>query len=80
MSNVGKRMPIFEFTCDDCRLDFDELVNHDQLSSVACPKCGRRKVSRKLSVFAARSGAQESTPMQTGGCGRCGDPAGPCGM
>jgi hypothetical protein len=46
---------------------------------VHCPECGGRRLEKKPSVFAAH-GATESTTLPVGGCGRCGDPSGPCGM
>lgn len=73
-------MPIYEYRCSACEADFEELVRTSSAEkSVACPKCGSRKISRKLSVFAAREtapcGVTSGTP---GPCGRCGNAAGSC--
>jgi putative FmdB family regulatory protein len=75
-----KSMPIFEFHCPKCDEDFEELVRSPAATDgVTCPTCGTGNVGRKLSVFAARSSAVVSkTSVPTGGCGRCGDPYGPC--
>lgn len=79
-------MPVYEFQCQQCDRAFEELVRSaDDAKSVQCPECGARKASRKLSVFAARSGAGNGRPGAANGsggqgCGRCGDPAGPCGI
>ncbi len=75
-------MPIYEYVCGDCEHVFEELVRtaKDEKGMV-CPSCSSRSVGRKLSVFAAQSGAggPKDLPM-AGGCGRCGDPNGPCAM
>lgn len=75
-------MPLFEFHCARCDADFEELVRSARESgSVSCPKCGGKDVGRKISVFAAKSAAAKPSPMPMGGgCGRCGDPQGPCGI
>jgi putative FmdB family regulatory protein len=72
-------MPIYEYACSDCQENFEELVrSKDQ--RVSCPKCGSPKVGRKLSVFAARNEAAPAPMPRGGGCGRCGDPNGPCAL
>lgn len=75
-------MPLFEFACPDCGKDFEELVgSSDGVERIRCPDCDSRKVVRKFSTFSARSAVkQKSSPLPMGGCGRCGDPSGPCGM
>lgn len=73
-------MPVYEYRCQACQHEFEELVRSEASEkSVACPDCGGRKVERKLSVFAARQASEASVPPM-GGCGRCGDPNGPCGL
>ncbi len=76
-------MPVFEYCCEACGAEFEELVRSARPEDhPACPECGRRQVSRKLSVFSARSAAVSSPAASAGngGCGRCGDPNGPCGL
>jgi len=76
-------MPIREFHCERCDRDFEELVRTSgEKAGVACPSCGNRQVERKISVFAAQTGAGVSrvSSLPAGGCGRCGDPAGPCSL
>ncbi len=73
-------MPVYEYRCNACRHEFEELVRSPASErEIVCPDCGGRKVERKLSVFAARQAAAASVPPM-GGCGRCGDPSGPCGL
>lgn len=75
-------MPIREFHCPACETVFEELLRSaDKSEPVACPSCGSKDVSRKISVFATRAGGGRSEAAQGArGCGRCGDPDGPCGM
>lgn len=48
-------MPIFEFECRQCQSNFEELVrNSEAVTQVECPKCGGKKVKKKLSTFAAK--------------------------
>jgi putative FmdB family regulatory protein len=76
-------MPIYEYTCDDCQVDFELLVRGTEQPE--CPTCGSAKLSKQFSVPAAHvSGSSQlpvcSPPMTGGGCGlpQCG--AGRCGM
>jgi putative FmdB family regulatory protein len=69
-------MPMFEFHCSSCEADFEELVpSADAAKKVACPRCNARQVTRKLSVFAARTAqpkqAGPACPMSSGGCHSC---------
>jgi len=43
-------MPIFEFTCEECGLEF-EVIKIKKRELVKCPKCGSRSVNRRMSVF-----------------------------
>ncbi len=71
-------MPIYEYECPACQAVFERLIrNPREEAELACPKCEATNVSRKLSVFAARSAAPARALPTGGGCA-CGDPAGPC--
>jgi len=74
-------MPIYEYNCTACDAKFERLIKSMSSSqSVACPKCGSKKTSRSLSVFAVGADpAKTSSSDSQGMCGRCGGP-GPCGM
>lgn len=64
-------MPIFEFECNQCHTDFEELVrNSEAASKVECPNCGGRKVRKKLSTFAAKvnGGASRSGSASAAAC------------
>lgn len=72
-------MPLYEFVCSKCEKRFEELIrSQEEQNALRCPECGERRVTRVPSVFAAH-GALAPAP-KAGGCGRCGDPNGPCGL
>ncbi len=48
-------MPIFEFACEHCGWEFEELLRSASAASeVICPACESTEVRRKISTFAAR--------------------------
>ncbi len=72
-------MPLYEFVCDKCEKDFELLVRSvNWEGAAACPHCGSKKLSKKLSVFASQvaggSTGGESLPAcgRPGGCGCAG--------
>jgi putative FmdB family regulatory protein len=71
-------MPLYEFTCCDCEKDFELLVRSSKWEGTPCPHCGSKKLSKKLSVFAASVASSTSAvpscamnPQGGGGCGCC---------
>jgi putative FmdB family regulatory protein len=49
-------MPIYEYRCEDCGLEFEKLIlSAAQPSGFSCPSCGNSRLTRKLSIFATRS-------------------------
>jgi len=49
-------MPIYEFICNDCWEEFEELVfNLAAVKDVNCPHCGSQLVEKKISIFASRA-------------------------
>jgi putative FmdB family regulatory protein len=79
---VEIHMPIYEYTCEDCKSSFEKLVPTMSGGDHAdCPECGSSKAARKFSVFAvgaegSKSSASQDAPM----CGRCGGVPGSCQM
>ena len=67
-------MPIYEYTCCDCKNEFEELVfASDELPP--CPKCGSANVEKLMSACSAKTGGGGSEPdfgamppMGGGGC------------
>lgn len=71
-------MPVYEYECQSCRKTFEQYLKSAAAEGdVTCPECGAKRVSRIPSVFAARAAAAPVELPQRG-CGRCGDPNGPC--
>jgi len=62
-------MPIFEYLCNKCGNDFEELV-FGKAPRVSCPSCGNKKVQRAMSVFASSSGGS-FRPSSGSSCGGC---------
>jgi putative FmdB family regulatory protein len=73
-------MPIYEYVCLSCDHEFEELVRSmSAADTVRCPACKSGKVTRKLSVFAARQGEAKPSGMPAGPpCSECCNPGGPC--
>jgi putative FmdB family regulatory protein len=68
-------MPLYEFNCSKCDKDFELLVHSSNWEgAVACPHCGSKKLTKKLSVFASQVTNGQSAPApqacsRPGGCG-----------
>ncbi len=76
-------MPIYEYKCNGCGQQFENLVfNASEEKAVVCRTCASPDVTKLLSVFAAGVAGSSRTPLAAAptGCGRCGDPQGPCGV
>lgn len=73
-------MPIFEYVCRDCGRAFEAIVNGSRAAQ--CPGCQSESLEKQLSVFAVSAGTptRDVSVPHAGGCGRCGDPNGPCSM
>jgi putative FmdB family regulatory protein len=73
-------MPVYEYYCTKCGEGFELLIRSErEQREAACPKCQTPKIERRPSVFATHGApAGAALPRGGGGCGRCGDPAGPC--
>ena len=54
-------MPIYEFFCEDCNTIFNffsRRINTDKQPD--CPKCGRKRLQKRMSTFAAIGRAKEN--------------------
>jgi len=60
-------MPVYEYTCNRCGKELELLVPSSR-SKPACIHCGSRKLTRRLSAFAAHSGSSASLPCSAGQC------------
>jgi putative FmdB family regulatory protein len=77
-------MPIYEYRCSDCERSVEVLVRAGHDEGAECPRCHGSRLTREMSVFAARgvesNGAAQSAVASAlngrmgGGCcgGGCG--------
>ncbi|NLW55744.1 MAG: zinc ribbon domain-containing protein [Firmicutes bacterium] len=63
-------MPIYEFTCQQCKHKFEELCKTDT-KQLICPKCGSSETTRLFSLFGVGRQAGSSTTSSSG-CAGCG--------
>ncbi|MFQ5647443.1 MAG: zinc ribbon domain-containing protein [bacterium] len=61
-------MPIFEYKCIDCGLEFEKLVIRSN-QVISCPDCQGQKLKKLISAFAFKSGSHFSG--SSGNCGSC---------
>ncbi len=72
-------MPVYEFICDDCRHEFEELV-FSSSEEVPCPKCTSDHTAKQLSRFAFKSGGTfRSASAGSSSCAGCKPSPGGCG-
>ena len=65
-------MPIYEYYCPDCDVEFEKLVKLSEANAVQdCPECGARHTQKKLSVFAT-SGGSTGAGTAASSCGSSG--------
>jgi putative FmdB family regulatory protein len=50
-------MPIYEFYCDQCEVQFEELVRNGE--KPRCPECSTNDIRRLLSSFAVHSSSPD---------------------
>ena len=54
-------MPIFEYVCNACSQEFEELVfGSNGADEVTCPGCSSAEVKKKISLFASRGDGNNS--------------------
>ncbi|MBM4396800.1 MAG: zinc ribbon domain-containing protein [Deltaproteobacteria bacterium] len=63
-------MPIYEFRCERCSEEFEELVPSGT-ESHPCPKCGCVRSQRLASAAAFSVGGKMTTSSSSSGCSSC---------
>jgi putative FmdB family regulatory protein len=78
----GTLMPIYEFHCESCDRDFEELLpTFKDVQKVACPACRSGQVIRRPSVFSSHQPKTCPTAeMSSGACNQCRALGGGCGL
>jgi putative FmdB family regulatory protein len=77
-------MPSYDFACKSCNHTFEALVRSMRDPAPACPKCGGAVEKMLTTVNVGNSAGSDRAAFRElprpsgGGCGRCGDPNGPC--
>lgn len=71
-------MPIYEFICNSCGHQFEELCKINfKLEEIECPECSKKDVKKKPSLFGQKgtsSGGSSSScgSCSSSSCGSCG--------
>lgn len=53
-------MPIYEYRCLDCGVDFEEIASVNAQKNPPCPSCRSEKTERKMSVFCGISNSRNN--------------------
>ena len=64
-------MPLYEFQCAKCDVEFEELVmssRPDTLAQVTCPVCGSHKVNKKVSTIASSVKSASTSTSKSSNC------------
>lgn len=72
-------MPIYEYSCEKCSRDFEELIFDD--TSPVCPHCGSHATHKLMSCCARHGGGShpgDYAPTSGGGGGCAGCSGGNC--
>ncbi|MFO8049481.1 MAG: zinc ribbon domain-containing protein [Desulfosudaceae bacterium] len=54
-------MPIYEFKCDKCGREFEELVMVSSRDKTRCPDCGHTKVKKLISRTSGNAVSSKSS-------------------
>ena len=62
-------MPLYDYRCSECELDFSEVTSVDKRDSMKCPECGKKKCVSRSGVYETSMGVDMNvTPdKKTGG-------------
>jgi putative FmdB family regulatory protein len=70
----GKKMPIYNYNCEDCNKEFEVLVKSCD-DKTECSSCGSKNVKKVYSSFDFSMKGNSAPACQSGGC-----PGGSCGL
>jgi len=62
-------MPLYDYRCSECELDFSEVTSVASRDSMKCPECGKKKCVSRSGVYETSMGVDmKLTPdAKTGG-------------
>ena len=49
-------MPLYDYRCSECELDFSEVTSVDTRDSMKCPECGKKKCVTRNGVYETTMG------------------------
>ena len=65
-------MPLYEFACNACGKEFEELFRSmTERRTMRCPGCASRDVRKRFSTFATAGGDPSKGRDAGGGCATC---------
>lgn len=69
-------MPIYEYCCQDCGAQFEEIVSSAATTCPPCPKCASGRTQKLMSTCRTRTGpgqtgARTASSSSGGGCAGC---------
>ncbi|PIE65423.1 MAG: transcriptional regulator [Desulfobacterales bacterium] len=65
-------MPIYEFKCNACTKEFEQILPSSDISSVTCDECGSSDVTKMLSSASFKLGRGSSSPTPLSPASGCG--------
>jgi putative FmdB family regulatory protein len=63
-------MPIYEYTCEDCKTTYERLVRSSN-ERVACPKCGSGRKQLQFSTFSSPNGSASGDSVGSSAAASC---------
>jgi putative FmdB family regulatory protein len=54
-------MPIFEYTCQKCGMNFEKLILKQNYGAIPCPACGSKRTEQQFSSFATAGSPGKSS-------------------
>ncbi|WP_029459727.1 FmdB family zinc ribbon protein [Solidesulfovibrio alcoholivorans] len=69
-------MPIYEYICEKCGAQFEDIVSASATTCPPCPKCASGDTKKLMSTCrtrtgAGQTGARTAAPSSGGGCAGC---------
>ncbi|KXS56503.1 MAG: hypothetical protein AMR96_02365 [Candidatus Adiutrix intracellularis] len=66
-------MPIYEFHCPKCGLDFEDLIFTTKITRTVCPNCEAKNCQKIMSAATLHSKSSDGVTKgsSTSGCGSC---------
>ena len=49
-------MPLYDYRCSECELDFSEVTSVDKRDSIKCPECGKKKCVTRNGIYETTMG------------------------